>query len=179
MKTILSAAALAVALCAGAAHAQEVLSLEEMEDTRGGLMTPWGQDISFGAVVKTYVDGQLALQSQLTWTPEGAVRTYEAGALTPDLASAAAAFGLKVDPNSQGLLAPGENGATVVLHDLGADRVAGMILNNADNRTVRQSTEVTLNIPGLEAAQRYMASSAMDSRLQSALGQALAGAVGR
>lgn len=178
MKTFVSAGALAFALCAGAAQAQEALSLEEMENTRGGLMTPWGQDIGFGAVVRTYVDGQLALQSQLTWTPDGAVRNYDVGAPTQDLAAAAAAFGLKVDPSAQGLLAPGDNGATVVLHDIGSDRIAGLILNNADNRTVRQSTEVTLNIPGLEAAQRDMAASAMDSQLQSALGQALAGSLG-
>jgi hypothetical protein len=181
MKTALAlTGALALALlAAAAAQAQERLTLEEMEATRGGLMTPWGQEIGFGAVVRTYVDGELALQSQLTWTPEGAQRTYEVGAPTADLATAAAAFGLKVDPGAEGLLAPGDHGATVVLHDLGAERIAGLILNNADNRTVRQSTDVTLNIPGLEAAQRDMAASAMDSTLQNALGQALTGAIGR
>ncbi len=171
--------ALGLALLAGGAQAQELMSLDEMDAVRGGILTPWGQEIGFGAVVRTYVDGDLALQSQLTWTKDGPVQTYEAGAPTQNLAAAAAAFGLQIDADAQGVLSPGENGATVVLHNLTDGRIAGLILNNADNRDIRQSTEVSLNIPNLAAMQKDLAGQAINAQLQSALGQALRDSITR
>lgn len=173
--------ALAASLMAAVgAHAQELMSQDDMEAVRGGIMTPWGQEIGFGAVVRTYVDGELALQSQLTWTQDGPVQAHQAGAPTPNLADAAKAFGLTLDPTAQGLLSPGQSGgATVVLHNLTEGRIAGLILNTADNRDIRQSTEVSLNIPDLAAVQQTLASQAMNAQLQSALGQALRDSITR
>lgn len=155
------------------------MSLDELESSRGGLMTPWGLEIGFGAVVRTFVDGTLTLESQLTWTPDGPVRTYVTGQPTPDLAAAAAAQGLHVAPGSEGLLIAGAGGATVVLHELGDRRVAGFVLNNADNRNIRQDTEITLNLPELQTLQQVFNTQALSARLQDSLNQALRDAVAR
>lgn len=178
MRTLLGAL-FGLALFAGAAQAQETMSADELDGARGGLMTPWGVEIGFGAVVRTYVDGALALESQLTWTPEGASRTYQTGAPTADLATVAAANGLKLSTGTEGLLIPGQAGATVVLHDVAGGRLAGLVLNTADNRDIRQATEITLNVPQFEALQQGFAAQAMTSRLSAAVGQALRDAPSR
>ena len=91
----------AIALCAAWPATQaraiedfadaEVLSLEQLDETRGGLQLPRGAEFGFGAVMSTFVDGSLALQTRLTWTALGPVESVEVGMLTPDLAAAAAA----------------------------------------------------------------------------------------
>lgn len=45
-----------------------------LDSERGGLLTPFGE-ISFGAVMRTIIDGRVALETQLIWTPEGPVQT--------------------------------------------------------------------------------------------------------
>lgn len=50
------------------------MSPTELAAERGGLMTPFGE-INFGAVLRTIVDGKVALETQLIWTPNGPVQT--------------------------------------------------------------------------------------------------------
>lgn len=66
------------------------LSDDELSGLRGGFTTPGGVTFGFGAVIRSYVDNKLALQTQLTWTPQGVVTEQvrgDAPGLT-DLASA-------------------------------------------------------------------------------------------
>ena len=53
-----------------------------------------------------------------------------------------------------GLYLPGENGGTVVLHDLGDGRIGSVVLNTADNRNIRQETVINLDIPQLQNLQQ-------------------------
>jgi hypothetical protein len=50
---------------------REVMSDEEMADARGGVLTAGGVAFEFGAIVRTFEDGVLSLQTQLTLTPQG------------------------------------------------------------------------------------------------------------
>jgi hypothetical protein len=48
------------------------VSNDELSGMRGGFFTAAGAQFDFGASIKTMVNGQLALQTNLTWTPQGA-----------------------------------------------------------------------------------------------------------
>jgi hypothetical protein len=163
-------------------HAQ-VLSDAEQGAVRGGLQTPNGLEIGFGAVVRTYVDGSLALQTRLTWTEMGPVETLEVGMLTPDLASAAARGGLVFQgvgaEQLRGLLVPGDGGATAIAHSLTNEHIAHLVVNNANNREILQSTEVTLSIPELAQLQQDIAFQTFAMNLQAAVGAALRDAAAR
>jgi hypothetical protein len=67
----------------------------------------------------------------------------------------------------------------VVLHDLGDRRVAGLVLNNANNRNIRQDTEITLDMPELQAMQQEFNIQALSARLQDSVSQALRDAAAR
>jgi hypothetical protein len=137
----------------------ERLTDEALGETRGGLSTPLGLDIGFGASVRTYVDGKLALETQLTWTAAGAQaeRVFESDAartLTPG-------------PLGEGLggqvhVAPG----TSVVHDLTENRIASVVLNTAHDRTIRQDTDVRLHLPQLPEIQQRIAAERLSQSLQ-------------
>lgn len=181
---LLAALSLALVWPGAPAHAtsdfagSQALSLDELDEVRGGFLTPTGLEIGFGAVVSTFVDGSLALQTRLTWTDTGPVEVLEFGALTPDLAAAAAARGIVLDGGAElaGLLIAGDGGATAVVQSLTGDHVAHLVLNNANNRDIRQMTEVTLNLPQFGTMQSDIAFQAMSLRLHDAVGAALAAA---
>ncbi|MDB5447142.1 MAG: hypothetical protein JWQ97_2459 [Phenylobacterium sp.] len=61
------------------AQGREVLSDEEMADARGGVLVAGNVAFEFGAVVKTFEDGVLSLQTQVNWTPQGANVQQTAG----------------------------------------------------------------------------------------------------
>ncbi len=124
------------------------MSDSDLDDQRGGMSTPSGVQFFFGAVVSTYIDGQMALQTQLTWTDQGVVQTTQ-GDLANDLAAQAAAGGIHLSANASGAYVPGTNGGTVVLNSVDPGQIANAVLNTADNRTITQNTAITLSIPNL------------------------------
>lgn len=150
------------------------LSDDELDEQRGGLRTPTGVEFGFGAVVDTYVDGKLALRSQLTWTPSGAVQT-NSGPTTPDLGAAAAAAGIKLAAGASGTYIPGANGGTVVLSTLNPNQVVNTVLNTADNRDIRQNTTINLSLPDLQQYQAASRAAQMALKLQDGITSAIGG----
>ncbi len=145
------------------------LSLEELKAQVGGLRTPDGIEFGLGAIITTYVDGQQALQSHLTWTDQGVVETTDgAGSL-----AGAAGAGINIGGNAPGLYLSGENGGTVVLHDLGDGRIGSVVLNTADNRDIRQETVINLDIPQLQQLQQDYSSQKLQMNLQDSVSRAL------
>lgn len=141
----------------------------ELDAARGGLMTPMGFEIGFGASVRTFVDGQLALETRLTWTQQGVntERVFEAP-LAP---------GVNIGWG-EGL--PSLNGGdTRIIHDLTQDRIASLVINTASDRNIRQDTDITLRLPQLPQLQQQMAIDRVSAALQSALGFALSENAGR
>lgn len=116
-----------------------------LEDLRGGYFTVDGITFDFGAIVRTTIDGQPALESRLTWTPTGLlvedISTYPTGALP------GGGWGIDLSDAS---------GMTLVGHRLLDGQMQGFILNSGDGRDVTQSLEVTLTLPGFDAMQRSM-----------------------
>lgn len=145
------------------------LTTEELRDQVGGLRTPTGIEFGLGAIVTTYVDGQLALQSQLTWTDQGVVKTTNAGTIT-----GADTAGIHIAQAAAGLYLPGDNGGTVVLHDLGDGRIGSVVLNTADNRDIRQETVIQLDIPQLQQLQQDYSQQRVEANLQDSVSRALA-----
>ncbi|MFI4967042.1 MAG: hypothetical protein ACHP9T_16955 [Caulobacterales bacterium] len=152
---------------APAAGTPTPMSDADLADQRGGIMTPIGIDIGFAANVRTFVDGQLALETTLTWTDQGPV-TGTTGAL-----AAAPVAGL---PGGLSALLPGlSGGSTQILQDLSNQRIASVIVNSASDRNIRQDTDITLTIPQLQALQHGFAASRIASNLQGVLALSLPG----
>lgn len=123
------------------------LSDAELARQRGGFMTPLGLDIGFGATVKTFVDGQLALETRLTWTDRGPL-TERSGALAQGAAASDAGWTATL---------AGRGGETRILQDLSNGRIASVVTNTANDRDIRQETEITLTLPQLPALQQQFA----------------------
>lgn len=170
----LLAAALGALLWAGPAHAQVGERLDEaaLESYRGGLATPLGYDIGFGASVRTYVDGTLALETRLTWTAEG---------LRTDRLAESAATGVDLSYGGipRDLGASIAAGSTRIIHDLTENRIASLVINTANDRTIRQETDITLHLPQFAQMQEQFAAERLASALQAAVGLAVRDAAGR
>lgn len=169
MSWTIAAATLALAAAAPSAHAgPEILTDAELDGQRGGLQTPLGFDVGFGASVKTYVDGTLALESRISWTDAGLQTEQVVNAL-----SSIPGAPVRVASLSNGALGSLPSGATTIVHDLTMDRIASLVVNTADNRTIRQETAITLVLPQLADIQQRIAADRLSSMLSSSLGLAL------
>jgi FAD/FMN-containing dehydrogenase len=109
------------------------------------------------------------------------VETVEAGMLTPNLTAAAAAGGINLQggPTVQGLVIGGDGGITAVVHGVSGQHLTNLVINNANNRDIRQSTDITLDIPNFAQMQQDIAAQNVDLRLQTAMGVALRDAATR
>lgn len=170
--------ALAATLAAGAlaatqAEARSPMSEAEMAAKRAGVMTPLGYEVGVGAVVRTYVDGALALESRLTWAERGFVREHTVGQPTTDAQAAAARLGLNVGEDWIGLILENPDGYTAVLNSFTADHIGNLIVNTASDQDIRLETEVLLDIPELERFQQQFQTEQLDLRIQDALADAL------
>lgn len=149
-----------------------ILSDEELDGQRGGLRTPMGLDVGFGASVKTFVDGTLALETRITWTDTGLQSEQVVNALS-SIAGAPVRLGTLSDGTLQSVTAGGMTGGTTLVHDLTMDRIASLVINTADNRTIRQETDVTLVLPQLVDFQQRIAADRLSSMLSSSVGLAM------
>jgi hypothetical protein len=157
MKSLLSTLRV-IACIACAAHLASTAAAQEgdlsglapmdtaaLEDLRGGFFTVDGITFDFGAIVRTTIDGQPALESRLTWTPQGVLvedlSAYPSGVLP------GGGWGIDLSDAS---------GMTLVGHQLLDGQMQGFILNSGDGRDISQSLEVTLTLPGFDAIQRSM-----------------------
>lgn len=131
------------------------LADEELADLRGGLLFAGGIAFEFGAVVRTTIDGQPALETRLTWTPDGVV-VEDFSALAGGPIPAFNGFGLTLTDAT---------GATLVGHRLLEGELQGFIINTGDNRNIRQELDVTLTLPGFEAVQRDMITDRLGFRI--------------
>jgi hypothetical protein len=141
----------------------------ELADQVGGLSTPDGIDFTFGAVVTTYVDGRVALQSQVVWTNAGAVETVLAGDTV-----AGPAGGISTAAAGSRLYVPGAGGGTLVTQAMVNGAITSFVLNTADNRSIRQDTVMTLNVRGLDQIKAAATAREAQMRMQDSLNQALA-----
>jgi hypothetical protein len=141
------------------------LTDEELDAQRGGLQTPFGFDIGFGAQVRTFIDGELRMETQLTWTAAGAQVIQTAGAAPGDPA-------ITVGPWTD-VLPDLTSGGIRVLQDVSGDRIASLVINTTNDRAIRQDTDITIALPQLAELQQQMAADRIAAALQTAVGLAL------
>ncbi|HEX5007279.1 MAG TPA: hypothetical protein VFV70_09215 [Hyphomonadaceae bacterium] len=131
------------------------LADDELSDLRGGLLFAGGIAFEFGAVVRTTIDGQPALETRLTWTPDGVI--------VEDLS--ALAGGPIPEFNGFGLNITDATGTTLVGHRLLDGELQGFIINTGDNRNIRQEMDITLGLPGFETIQQGMITDRLGFRI--------------
>ena len=136
------------------AAAREELTDQEMENARGGILEAGGVAFEFGAVVKTFEDGVLRLQTQVTATPNGPQISQTAGQdvshLTDQLLSQlnAAVGGANA---ARGAVVT-DSGA-VIVQQFTPTQITNLIVNTDSNHSFRQDTDVTLTLPGFAGTQ--------------------------
>lgn len=149
-----------LAATVGLAAGPQAMTEADMSESRGGFLTAAGYTFGFGVVVRSYVNDQLALQTQLTWSPTGPVTQqmqHDVPGVT-DLAGAmaslmAAGIDLRGLNNAGGVAVVDGQGATAILHNITTSQLQNLLINNADNRNIRQDMELTLVLPDLSAIQ--------------------------
>ncbi len=127
------------------------MSDEELDSYRGGYSVSPDLNFQFGAVMTTFEDGQLALQTTINLTPTSVSVQQTAGpGVTPgtllnpiDLAGATG--GVFSTP-----------GGTTLIQSLTNGQLTNAILNTASNHTFIQTTDVTLTLPGFADVQTQM-----------------------
>ncbi len=169
LSCLIAAFAVASAAVPPLAAAEPVtLTDAELDGQRGGLQTPLGFDVGFGASVKTFVDGTLALETRINWTENGP----QSEQIVNELGSITGAP-IRIGTLNGAPLASVPGGSTTVVHDLTMDRIASLIVNTADNRTIRQETDITLVLPQLAELQQRVAADRLSSALSTSVGLAL------
>ena len=166
----------AATLLSAALTATAPLGDTELDGLRGGFVSAGGYTFDFGAVTRTLVDGRLALQTEITWSAEGArvTRMGGDGATVPALAAGLAPG----DLGEAAFVTP--DGRSAIIQRVTADGLANVVLNTASGRTIAQRTDVTLTLPGFQDVQGRIADAAAASRVALSIADtALAAAVRR
>jgi hypothetical protein len=149
---------------------------EVLEDMRGGFILDSGVTIGLGAIVRTTVDGALALETQLVWQQQGAVISQHVGAgLTPT--EGAITKTVSLPAGSQAFVLP--EGETAIIHRVTDGSIQNILLNTASGRTIRQDTEVTLTLTGFQPVQQQIAQEQWARALAGDLSLASTGALDR
>lgn len=164
------------------AHADQfedvaVVADDELAEARGGFVTAGGFTFDLGAVIRTYHNGELALLSQLTWTPQGAITTH--GTSDP-YSGAAQAAQAAADQLARGSVVLTDGGGTSsISHDLAGANLRSLVVTSASDTTFLQDIQVTITLPGFEAMQAGLTLDRLGMQLGTDLNAILTTAGGR
>jgi len=168
-----------VLLClwGGGPAAAQRLADNELAQIRAGYADPSGMTVSLGAVMKSYVDGSLVLESTMTVNAGGIASNTQLGAgadaLTPADLGALPALG------QTGARLAGDGGATSFVQGLSDRGLTNMVVNTANGRDILQTTAVTVGIPNLPQLQQQAALAGFATQLHDMLGSSLLNAAPR
>jgi hypothetical protein len=143
----------------------------ELAAQRGGF--EWqGMQINFGADVRTYLDGELVLQTIVNWTDHAETSQFVSGVLTPAAADqlvagvlGTGAITMRVGDASV-FLANG--GQTALIHQVDGP-VQNILINTASNTAIRQEVDAQLDIRNFDGFGAAMAQSHLTAQIQSML----------
>lgn len=154
----------------------EILTDRELAELRGGFSLE-GLELSFGAEVRTYLDGQLVLQTNFNWSRDGIIRSeFVSDVLSqPEPAQLAAGLlagnGITASLTGQRIFLA-NNGQTAILHR--TDRsIQNILLNTASGLHARQEVDASVNLTN---AQSFLGL-VRDTRLGDALNSAIVNGV--
>jgi hypothetical protein len=168
-------AAIAWVLAAGAGHGTPSgvkLTDAELDEVRGGFITADGYTFAFAAVVTTYIDGSLALQSTLRLDSGGANMTTVYGAIPG--ARTGSAGGVNLAGATATLEVPGSGGETTIVQNVSPTSLVNLVINTANNQVIRQNTTVTLTLANLSSIEAAAAQVQANAALQAALASTVA-----
>jgi len=128
-------------------NASRLLSNEELAEMRGGFFTAAGAKFDFGASVQTLVNGALALQTNLQWTPAGPVTTQQLQGLGASISAQVAS-----DLAKAGIAAPSvptlaSNEAVADLPAASAPAASTPVADTAGTAAANVSANVPANTP--------------------------------
>lgn len=158
----------------------EALSDAELDEHRGGFILADGVALDFSAVIDSYVDGQLVLQSQVTWTQQGAVTNHAgpiAAQATPEILAALARAGIQLGSETvgDGGFFVAANGQTAFVHRISDGQISNLLVNVGSGGDFHQEISISLGLPGFEGTQAAMAEALMARTLASDIQAAILG----
>lgn len=177
----------------------ESVGSDELAARRGGFSAA-GIDVSFGAVVRTVVNGTTVLETQFTLTPDGMMASQSGPATTsnmpiagmPDLkvtvvdgtpGSAGglteANVGASALNGARGVIVTGPNGVSAALSTVSTMQVANVIVNSASGQAINQQIEVNIALNNFMATQQQIVAGQMGGQIASNVQSALASTISR
>lgn len=154
---------------------------EDLDELRGGFVYS-GLNINFGADIRTYVNGELLLQTVLNWSDEGpqTIRTAAASLSPVDVSTleggilANGNIRMKIGGSPVYLL---NGGRTAISHET-TNGIQNMLINTANGFNSVQEVNATLGLSGYQDFNRDLMRDRLGSALDTVAGQAAIGALG-
>jgi hypothetical protein len=153
----------------------EPVSDAELAQQRGGFAIA-GMEVSLGAEIRTFLDNQLVLQTNVSWTPTGVVTNQAvSGALTEAGAAQLQAGilnsgGISMRVGNETVFLANE-GQTAIMHRT-ENGLQNVIVNTANEVAIRTEVDAVLDLSGTESFQADM----MADRISNALADMAVGA---
>ncbi len=163
-----------------------VINETELGAMRGGF-TLGGLDVEFGANMRTFIDGTLALESVVALTESGPVVqqvTPTGGAAVPNTAGMSLIFAdgssatlkdatpsnvdLTALAGAHGIVLNDRKGFTTVLHRVNKDQILSVLINTASGRAIRNDLELTVTLTNFTQSQQAARSALLNGRLAGA-----------
>jgi hypothetical protein len=131
-------------------HAAPV-SDADLDGMRGGFIVADGIQFNFGALMTTMVNGQLAFQTQVTYTPNGpqVAQTVGANAVRASSTSTGTITGLNLQGFSPSQIALLNHGATALIQKVSGGSVQNIVINAASNQKILQTTQLQMSVANL------------------------------
>ena len=179
LATVLAAAAVTAPAAFQKADAREQLSDEEMDQARGGILVAGNLAFEFGAVMKTYEDGALALQTQVNWTPEGPVVSQITG---PDVTSINSPLGMQLASSANLALSSAlknnsstfiTSSGTALVQSVTDNQLLNGVINTASNQDIRTDTNLVITLPGFASTSAGMSQALAASHIAEEMNQVL------
>lgn len=163
-----------------------VISRSELAEMRGGL-TLGGLKMEFGANVRTFIDGVLALETGVRFTDSGAaIQQGTSGGSSSGLAGSSSVIvgggagaalrdvlpsnvDLSALAGASGVVINDSQGSTTALHQVTRDQIVSVLVNTAHNRRIRQELDVIVNVPNFKQFQQAVGNALLNSRIADAI----------
>jgi hypothetical protein len=122
-----------------------------LADQRGGFLVADGIAFDFAAKMQTFIDGQLALETTMTWTPAG--KQVEQTAYGDLVLTQMSNIQSMLSESNRSLLSSGAglyvggDGQTVLMQQAVNGGLQNVLLNTADGQTIHQDLALNITLP--------------------------------